>query len=132
MVIEMKLCEYVNNLISLNMLNNQIKAKKIEKINFENLSFQNINIMSVSPFSYENTNISLKVEKEAHEPIYKIIGKHILNEEFIDEYIKKFGVIPLYLQIEIFGIYYIPSRHITLNEYYFGSLPFVVELKFER
>ncbi len=95
----MKLCEYVNNFISLNTLNNQARIGKI-KCGFkknEGLKY----LIDTMFFKGDIGNyLFFSVMKEAHDPIYKIFGEHYENEEKIDEYIKTYKMIPMMLKID--------------------------------
>ena len=96
----MKMCEYLNNLLSLNTLNNQARLEQIKGVKFkkdEVLIYANVSIF----FEWiRDSYLFFRVEKEVHEPIYKILGRHIENEEFVDEYIRKYGAIPMKLDIK--------------------------------
>ena len=131
----MRLCEYVNNLISLNMLNKQIMAKYIRRVALNKELDYTLSIMGIYNEHPNDDYIFLRVEKEGHKPLYKIIDKYIEGEEYIDNYIIKHGIIPMLLKITAF---YEPfgdpkDIYIMLDESYLGSssFPFGVHLEFK-
>jgi len=92
----MKLCEYMNNFFSLEMLTKQsLKGKITETVFLKYVYSKDHTIFK----RLLHTNLKFRVEKEAHEPLYKILGEHIENEEIINKYIKKFGILPIVLEI---------------------------------
>ena len=120
----MNICKYLNNFLSLDMLFKQVKIGEITEIKFDkedifsHYSYQSPYILFKPNFL--DCSIKLRVEKEAHMPLYKIYGKHIETEEIVDEYIKEHGLIPLELNIKVGnagGIYF------ELEEKYSSSYP---------
>ncbi len=90
----MKLCEYMNNLLSLDTLFKQ-NFGKIDYVRIAKAVFVSNDIIYYqSPIIY-----ILRVEKEVHDPLYKIIGKHVKDEEYVDAFIKNFGMFPIALEI---------------------------------
>ncbi|WP_291490552.1 hypothetical protein [Desulfurella sp.] len=106
----MNMCEYVNNLISLDITTKQTIERVIYSVGIEEYVYLGISQIYdfpglpptykivVLPSSYK-----FRVEKVGHEPVYKIVGRHLENEEYVDEYIKTHGIIPMVLKI---GYYY--------------------------
>ena len=93
----MNICEYANNLLSLNILNTNARQVKIPYVEFyKNEAISEEYMMYIERYF---SSFSLKVEKEGHEPLYKVLGKSIPKEEYVDPYIMKFGVIPMNLRI---------------------------------
>ena len=125
----MNICKYLNNFLSLDMLFKQVKIGEITEIKFDkedifsHYSYQSPYILFKPNFL--DCSIKLRVEKEAHMPLYKIYGKHIETEELINEYIMKYGLIPLELHIRSSF-----STYIKLEEEFIVSPPKVVILRF--
>ena len=93
---KMKFCEYINNLLSLKIISKQGLNRKIKRVKFDKTVYAVGNIIfGLSP----NTFYILRVEKEGHKPLYKVFGKYIRYEEFVDSYIEKFGMLPLGIDI---------------------------------
>ncbi len=98
----MKICEYVNNLLSLNTLDNLVKTER----GIYHVKFYNDQVHSTSQVVFYNnldrSYFKLKVEKLLFVPLNKII-KFDLGKEYdiIEEYrIKNGGIIPLELIID--------------------------------
>jgi len=112
----MKLCEYMNNLLSLDTLFKQ-NFGKIDYVRIAKAVFVSNDIIYYqSPIIY-----ILRVEKEVHDPLYKIIGKHVKDEEYVDAFIKNFGMLPLGIEIGNIRIRY-HEIYIFVEEGYFPNL----------
>ena len=130
----MKMCEYVNNFISLEMLYNQVKTGKIKNVSFiKEFVFSSIpKILYYNQKDrFNNYSISIRIEKEAHKPLHEFFGQRetFSGESLINTYIKKYGIIPLYLKIETSH-----SKWITIEEKYksFKEYPKDIEIYFYR
>ncbi|WP_291490548.1 hypothetical protein [Desulfurella sp.] len=92
----MKMCEYLNNFISLHVLSKQGLTKETLFVKFDKYVYSTDNIIF-------NRFILIyylfRVEKETYMPLHKIIGEHIGNEEKVNKYIKKFGILPIVLDV---------------------------------
>ena len=95
----MNMCEYMNNLASLDVITKQIIKREIFSIQFdEHVYFSHYTIFDHGGFTRTHS-YKFRVEKEGHKPLYKILRKHISNEELVDEYIMKFGILPIAIEI---------------------------------
>ena len=142
----MKMCEYVNNFFSLDMLYNQVRLRDA----YKNLYRENIfNIDTAKKYIFVGNNwilynlthnsISFNLKKDghkAHETTTEIYKKRkpFKNEELVDSYIKdkvvesyirKHGIIPVTLEIKA------ESESIFLIEDFKIPLKNFIGLKFE-
>ncbi len=98
----MNMCEYMNNLASLDVITKQIIKREIYSIKFDkHVYFLQNTIFDCGGFTRIHS-YKFRVEKEGHKPLYKILRKHISNEELVDEYIMKFGILPIAIEIGYF------------------------------
>jgi len=136
LVIKMRLCEYMNNFVSLDVLFKHLTVGKIFEVEFSDLlSNDNLilfNLLNLSSFKF-------KVEKDINEPIFNIlyvtytdigpiykIYDVVITEkkyyEYISNYIKKYGKIPLVLEIDT-GEYFKGRKNVEINEEYLVKSP---------
>ncbi|WP_291490550.1 hypothetical protein [Desulfurella sp.] len=93
----MKLCEYLNNLVSLDNISNQVLKGEIKEVVFLKYVYTEDKTIFKRLFS---TLYKLRVEKRANKPLYKIFGEHIENEELVDTlFIEQYGMLPLAIEI---------------------------------
>jgi len=97
----MRICEYVLNVFSLDSIKNLIRIGEVSNVFFNDKEIKTYSssVNMLNKTLIRSGSISLKVEKEGHEPLYKIYGTKIPNEEYVDNYIMKHGKVPIALEI---------------------------------
>jgi len=127
---KMKFCEYMANLLSLDILFKQVKIEKIEKVFVYRYNHSEQNILYLE--GANDSAFIFRVEKEAHEPWYKVLGldEPTEDEKRIDSYIKRYGKIPLMLEFHTWYYIYSDVNSMRLEEFSCLQRPYGVFLMY--
>jgi len=91
----MKMCEYLNNLVSLDVLS-KLSYRKLLFVEFDKqIIYQYEKTLFQRP--YYNV-YSFKVDKKTNKLLREIIGRRIKGETKVNEYIIYFGILPITLR----------------------------------
>ena len=92
---KMKMCEYLNNLVSLDVLS-KLSYRKLLFVEFDKqIIYQYEKTLFQRP--YYNV-YSFKVDKKTNKLLREIIGRRIKGETKVNEYIIYFGILPITLR----------------------------------
>jgi hypothetical protein len=115
----MKLCEYVDNLLSLTSLTQAGGHVRTEFVEHRAIHKYDMVSFSISP----GINFTLKAEKARASPLSR---SNIMDAEFANKMIRKYGIIPMGM---IIFVGYRPGE-ILLREIIRASDPYMITLEF--